>query len=219
MNIPPSRTGAFRISLPWYRLANMSWPEVAALCRSVKYLKAVGNRHHQSEWMPKLRTTSTEDVNNQNLLVKVASFQSRFAKQTEVIQPHHRILRLATLGLNISNISTSIGLTKMHGNLKNTFFVSAAAAGSGLIRLAEAQEVVEGGIAAIYGRVDDGPRGEPNPDFDSLLRSPNATGSFLVPGPSISSNATDTDTSEGWSWSSKSHRRGNQSFFMSCLPN
>lgn len=91
----------------------------------------------------------------------------------------------------------------MYRNLKNTLCVSAAAAGSGLARLAEAQVVVEGGIAAMYGRVDEGPRGEPKSDFDSLLRSPNATGSFPIPGLSISSNATTDNTSEGWYWSSK----------------
>lgn len=91
----------------------------------------------------------------------------------------------------------------MQRDLKSTLFVSAAAAGSGLARLAEAQEVVEGGIAALYGRLDEGPRGEAKLDFDSLLRSPNATGSFRVPGSSILSNAKTADPSKGWSWSSK----------------
>lgn len=136
-------------------------------------------------------------------LLKWKAFDPVSLNKTEVTQPHHQILRLATPGLNISKIPNSIGATNMHRNLGNTLFVSAAAAGSGLARLAEAQEVVEGGIAALYGRDGEGPRGEAKPEFDNLLRSPNATGSFPVPGPSISSNATAANTSEGWSWSSK----------------
>lgn len=107
----------------------------------------------------------------------------------------------------------------MHKILNNTLLVSATAAIIGLARLAEAQEIAEGGIAVMFGRTDEGPWGEAKSDFDILLRSPNATGSFPITGSSISSNATAADTTEAWSWSSKWHRRGNVSLFLSCLSN
>lgn len=90
----------------------------------------------------------------------------------------------------------------MHSNLRKIIFHYAAAIGTGLW-LAEAQEVVEGGIAAVYGTAKKGPWHEAKSDFDILLQSPNATGNFPVTGPSISSNPTASNTSEGWSWSSE----------------
>lgn len=86
----------------------------------------------------------------------------------------------------------------MHRNLRTTLEVCAAAAG--LAFLADAQKVAEGGIATIQGTHDKGPWSEPKSDFDAILRSPNATGQFDVPGFDI---PTDSNITGGWSWSSK----------------
>lgn len=86
--------------------------------------------------------------------------------------------------------------------LQKILFSCVAAASTGQW-LAEAQEVAEGGIKALYGTSHKGPWREAKSGFDALLQTPNATGNFPVPGPSISSTATASDTSDGWSWSSK----------------
>lgn len=90
----------------------------------------------------------------------------------------------------------------MHINLRKILFSCVATAGTGLW-LAEAQKVVEGGIAALYGTSKRGPWQEEVSDFDNLLQRPNATGNFPISGPNVSSNSTVFGTSEGWSWSSK----------------
>lgn len=91
----------------------------------------------------------------------------------------------------------------MHSTLRTTLLACAAAAGTGLIWLADAQDVVDGGISILHGSDDEGPWGLAKSDFDALLRNPNATGNFPIPGPGIEYPTTDSNISGDWSWSSK----------------
>lgn len=121
----------------------------------------------------------------------------------KVTESHHWDFQtLSTLLLIKFLIPISFSIPNMNKSLRKILFSCLAAAGTGLW-LAEAQEVAEGGIKALYGTSDQGPWHEAKSDFDALLQSPNATGNFPVPGPSISPTATASDTSDGWSWSSK----------------
>lgn len=135
--------------------------------------------------------------------LKWPAFDLILQNKIKEAEPHHRDFKTRpTLPLIEFLIPSSLRVPKMHINLRKILFSYVAAAGTGLW-LAEAQKVVEGGIAALYGTSKRGPWQEEVSDFDNLLQRPNATGNFPIPGPNVSSNSTAFGTSEGWSWSSK----------------
>lgn len=59
---------------------------------------------------------------------------------------------------------------------------------------------VDGAIEIALGTDNQGPWHEPKTEFDNLLHSPNATGSFPISGPNISAPYSPSAKPEGWSW-------------------
>lgn len=69
------------------------------------------------------------------------------------------------------------------------------------IDLAATQTPESNGIWVVSGTEDEGPRDVPKSEFEALINKPNATGTFPLSGPNISTPYFETNTIHGWSLS------------------